>query len=177
MFVYYTEPRVIRNFITSEECEYLLNPDNGFLVDSLIGKNGSPETKIRKSKCKIFPNVNRTIFNNIRIKVSKLVNVPLYKIIDDLQISKYETGGFYKKHFDSNPPSNTRPYTVIIYLNDDYEGGETFFPVLNKKYKLNRCDALLFHNQDSSGHVTDKAEHSGELVTKGEKWICTVWTK
>jgi predicted 2-oxoglutarate/Fe(II)-dependent dioxygenase YbiX len=173
MFIYYTEPRVIRNFITRGECEYLLNPEIGIYNDSAIGR-GLLNKKTRKSKSISFHDVNHPVINDIRSRVSKLTHTPLCKI-ELIQVSKYETGGFYRPHFDSALPSPHRPYTMLIYLNDDYEGGETYFPKLKKKYKLNRCDALLFSNHDSSGNVADKSMHSGELVTKGEKWICTVW--
>ena len=173
MFIYYNEPRVIRNFITRGECENLLNPEIGIYDDSMVG-GGLLNKKIRASNSISFHDTNHPVINDIRSKVSKLTRTPLCKI-ELIQVSKYETGGFYRPHFDSALPSPQRPYTMLIYLNDDYEGGETYFPKLNKKYKLNCCDALLFSNHDSSGNVADKSMHTGELVTKGEKWICTVW--
>jgi hypothetical protein len=174
MFIYYTEPRVIRNFITREECEYLLNPEIGIYSDSVIG-GGLLNKKTRKSKSISFHDVNHPVINDIRSRVSKLTHTPLCKI-ERIQLSKYETGGFYRPHLDACLPEPLRPYTMLIYLNDDYEGGETYFPVLNKKFKLNCCDALLFNNYDSSGNISEKSRHSGEPVTKGEKWICAVWT-
>lgn len=173
MFVYYNEPRVIKNFITREECEYLLNIENGIITESKI-VSGLSNKKIRNAKTILFLDVNHPHIKDIRNKVSKLTRTPLCKI-EVLQVSKYETGGFYIPHFDSAIPRPHRPHTLLIYLNDDYEGGETYFPNLNKKYKLNSCDALLFDNHDSSGNVAKSSEHSGEIVTKGEKWICTVW--
>jgi len=70
---------------------------------------------------------------------------------------------------------NKRMYTVILALNDDYEEGETEFPNIQKKYKLNKGDALFFHTLDNYGMINSKALHGGLPVKSGEKWICNVW--
>jgi prolyl 4-hydroxylase len=66
-------------------------------------------------------------------------------------------------------------YTFILCLNDDYEGGETNFPNLNKKYKLTKGDLLHFNTLNIWNMETKFALHGGEPVSKGEKWICNVW--
>jgi len=57
-------------------------------------------------------------------------------------------------------------------LNDEYEGGETYFPILDKTYRLRKGDVLSFDTLDSWGRVPYKAMHGGAPVTRGEKWIC-----
>lgn len=44
-------------------------------------------------------------------------------------IKKYVAGGQLTKHIDinENDPVNTQDWTVLIYLNDNYDGGEIFF--------------------------------------------------
>jgi len=172
MFSIYHEPRIIKNFITHEECEYLKSTENGLFVDSLV-QSGIPSLK-RKSKSKVFLDENHYVIKEVSNKVSELTKTPLPNI-EFLQITKYETGGFYKTHFDSALPGPLRPFTVIIYLNDNYIGGETYFPRINKKYKLNRCDALLFNNYDTSGNISQCSLHSGEPIITGEKWICSAF--
>jgi len=57
------------------------------------------------------------------------------KKIDTIEILKYEEGGFYRVHSDHHP-SIPRTLSVIIFLNNDYEGGELNFhnPFNNKIY-------------------------------------------
>jgi predicted 2-oxoglutarate/Fe(II)-dependent dioxygenase YbiX len=43
-----------------------------------------------------------------------------------LSLLKYETGGFYKKHVDSCKKIH-RELSIIIFLNNDYEGGNLQF--------------------------------------------------
>jgi prolyl 4-hydroxylase len=66
-------------------------------------------------------------------------------------------------------------YTVILALNDEYEGGETEFPNLKKKYKLKAGDALFFHTLDNYELMTSKALHGGRPIKSGEKWVCNLW--
>ena len=59
-------------------------------------------------------------------------------IINDIQILKYNVGGFYKLHVDSGP-SVSRSFTGIFLLNDDYEGGELVFkfPGAENEHRIN----------------------------------------
>lgn len=70
-----------------------------------------------------------------------------------------------------------RAVTVLVYLNDDYEGGETFFPELNLRFKGKPGDALIFWNISASGELEHTSLHAGLPVTKGEKWLLSKWTR
>ena len=61
--------------------------------------------------------------------------------------------------------------TGSIKLNDDYEGGELFFPrqgISNKDIEVGKC--ILFPGQCTHGHT------SQELIS-GTKYSLTIWTK
>ena len=64
--------------------------------------------------------------------------------------------------------------TFLIYLNDDYTGGETVFPRINKVIPPEKGKAIIFYNTDVKGNKIDDSEHRGNHVT-GTKWICTKW--
>ena len=101
----------------------------------------------------------------------------------DESIRKSETawlkaGGFYKPHQDCfKDDKNKRMYTFIIALNDEYEGGETEFPNINKKYRLEKGDVLFFNTLNNYECVTKKALHGGTQVKSGEKWVCNLWVR
>lgn len=46
---------------------------------------------------------------------------------DDVQIIRYLKHSFFKRHSD-NTLNENQMYSVFYYLNDDYEGGELYFP-------------------------------------------------
>ncbi len=70
---------------------------------------------------------------------------------------------------------NQRAATFLIYLNEDFEGGETMFPKLNFRFRGRRGDALLFWNLDEAGKPDLMTEHAGLSPTSGEKWLFSQW--
>ena len=51
----------------------------------------------------------------------------------------------------------------------------TVFPVINKKYRLEKGDALFFDTLNNYECMTKKAIHGGAPVKSGEKWVCNLW--
>ncbi len=70
-----------------------------------------------------------------------------------------------------------RVATVLIYLNDGYEGGETHFPRLDWRFRGNVGDALIFWNLSAAGEREMDSLHAGLPVTKGEKWLLSKWVR
>lgn len=125
------------------------------------------------------------------------------KQFEDMQVVRYEPTQEYKYHYDICHPEqchkehkgsckadynkykSVRYITVIFYLNDGFEGGETKFTKINKKIKPKKGRALLFFN--CNPHLNTKnnglcdtiynSEHAGVPVKSGEKWIANVWIR
>ena len=70
-----------------------------------------------------------------------------------------------------------RAATVLIYLNDSFEGGETSFPRLGLNHRGKTGDALVFSNVDGAGMPDDRAQHAGCPPTAGEKWVFSQWVR
>ena len=70
------------------------------------------------------------------------ITSPLYA--DMLQLVKWEAGMFMRPHADNaNPDGSThqmahRDFAGVVYLNDDYEGGELYFTALDIAIKPKR---------------------------------------
>lgn len=97
---------------------------------------------------------------------------------EPLQVLRYRPGGEYKPHFDAIPGfTNQRAMTFLVWLNEDYEGGETFFPTPGLKLKGGTGDAILFRNVGADGRRDPAAGHSGLPVTRGEKLIASRWIR
>lgn len=67
--------------------------------------------------------------------------------------------------------------TVLVYLNEGYEGGETHFPRLNWSFKGKPGDALIFWNISAGGERERNSLHAGRPVTAGEKWLLSKWVR
>src|SRR5690606_4245689 len=100
----------------------------------------------------------------------------------------YRVGQEITNHFDFvNPkiPGYTdeiarrgeRIYTFLVYLNDDYDGGETAFPTLGVIHKGRRREALVFANALPSGAPDTRMVHAGRPPTRGEKWIVSQFVR
>jgi hypothetical protein len=93
------------------------------------------------------------------------------------QILRYRTGGYYKPHIDysSNIDSNNGQDTVrtlsgLIYLNEDYEGGEIEFTALSKKIKPTRGSVVFFPSIYTHSHTSCP-------IKSGTKYGIVTWWK
>lgn len=66
-----------------------------------------------------------------------------------------------------------RMVTFLLYLNDDYEGGETTFPELDIVHRGRCGDGLYFVNAHPDLTPDRRMLHTGSPPTAGEKWIVT----
>ena len=97
---------------------------------------------------------------------------------EPLQILRYRPGQQYRSHYDFIPgATNQRLCTALLYLNEDYTGGETGFPRLDLKVRGRTGDVLLFRNSRVDGRREDDSEHAGLPVLTGVKHIATRWIR
>jgi len=100
----------------------------------------------------------------------------------------YSEGQEFAPHFDItiNPDASDyrerlargdqqRVITFLLYLNDDYEGGETEFPALGERWKGRKGEGLFFWNVLPDGTLDGRTLHAGLPVTQGEKWLLSQW--
>ncbi len=100
----------------------------------------------------------------------------------------YAVGEQYRPHFDffdvriagqaeTVARGGQRVATFLVYLNDDFDGGETDFPRLGIRYRGKKGDALLFHNVDAAGQPDPRTLHAGLAPVRGEKWLFSQWIR
>jgi prolyl 4-hydroxylase len=97
---------------------------------------------------------------------------------ESLQVLRYRPGQEYKPHLDALAGEpNQRILTMLVYLNEDYEGGETLFLKTGLRFKGKKGDALLFRNALADGRGDEMAQHAGLPVGAGEKIIASRWIR
>lgn len=69
------------------------------------------------------------------------------------------------------------PRTFLIYLNEEYEGGETAFPAIGLRYRGRAGDALFWANLDQQQLPDPLTLHAGLPPTSGEKWVFSQWIR
>lgn len=82
------------------------------------------------------------------------------------QVVRYQAGDFYLAHRDTGPHNAGRYFTVVLYLNDNFEGGGTYFPDANFTVLPKTGKALLFPSDFL---------HQAERVLKGTKYAAVTW--
>ena len=97
----------------------------------------------------------------------------------------YSPGEEFRDHYDFVDPGISDDYaaeiarngqrvvTFMVYLNDDYDGGETAFPKLGFEHKGRRGGAIYFVNALPDLSPDMRMLHAGRPPTRGEKWIVT----
>jgi prolyl 4-hydroxylase len=182
----YDEPVILKDIITPQEAAYIMNyASDKFAASQMVGD--FEDKSVRDSEtCWIRKSDN--VVSGITKRICKMVNKP-FENAEDLQVVKYKPNGMYRPHHDACCDDNEqcneflkrggqRVKTVVIYLTDDFEGGETNFPTLNKKYKPAKNSGILFDPLDTDCTTCHpKALHEGSPVTRGTKMICNVWIR
>ena len=67
--------------------------------------------------------------------------------------------------------------TFLLFLNEEFEGGETTFPAAGLSFRGRTGDALFFANVTRDGRPDPLTLHAGRPPTSGEKWILSQWIR
>lgn len=82
---------------------------------------------------------------------------------------KYEGAGTHFKIHADHGPGYVSTISVVAYLNDDYEGGEIYFPRFNLTIKPEAGDIIIFPS-------TYIYEHASQDMISGTKYCIVVMT-
>jgi len=176
-------PYVVRfeRLFSAEECAWLAAAAGPMLepavvVDRASGRQVRDPVRVCDSAGFTWPLENPAIHAlNRRLAAASGTAV---RQGEPLQVLRYRPGGEYRPHFDSVPGfANPRVMTMLVWLNEDYEGGETHFPTPGLKLKGRTGDAILFRNTGPDGRRDPAAGHAGLPVTRGEKRIASRWIR
>lgn len=181
---------LLRSVLSNEECEELIRRAREKLKPSTTVDRETGENKVianRTSFGTFFHLEEDPFIASIDRRLADITNWPLDNS-EGLQILNYHVGGEYKPHFDFFPPEETgssvhtdeggqRIASVVMYLNDVEQGGETIFPELTLSISPHQGDAVYFGYFNSQGQVDRLTLHGGSPVFRGEKWIATKWLR
>lgn len=169
------------SLFTHEECLYLVEAATPMLAPSVVvdpatGAQRPDPVRLSDSAGFTLPLENPAVHAlNQRLAAASGTG---WGQGEPLQVLRYRPGGEYKPHFDAIPGfANQRILTMIVWLNEDYAGGETLFMKTGAKVKGRTGDALLFRNALPDGRRDPESGHAGLPVTQGEKLIASRWIR
>ena len=181
---------VIRGLLSDEECDEVIRLSRGKMKTSQVvdrESGGSYESSVRRSEGSHFERGENELVRRIEARLSALIDLSVNRG-EPLQILHYGPGGEYKAHQDFFEPKDPgsavltrvggqRIGTVVMYLNDVPEGGETAFPDIGFSAKPIKGSAVYFEYQNAEGQLDYRCLHAGMPVIRGDKWIMTKWLR
>jgi len=202
----------IKNFLSPIEVDHIVHMATGMnlQVSTVSGHDGNKRTTsntrtsrnswVSRSKSPIIDSIYRRAADLMMIDEALLrvrvdgtderSDVP-YKATasEDLQLVHYDKTQEYTAHHDFSQPKlltkdqPVRFATLLLYLNDDMQGGETSFPrwmnaETNAELKVTpeSGKAVLFYSLLPDGNMDDLSQHAAKPVIDGEKWLINLWT-
>lgn len=171
---------ILGNVLSNEECDELIRLSKDKMHRSKIG-SARDVNELRTSSSMFFEESENDIVARVEKRTSSIMNIPV-EHAEGIQILKYTPGQEYRAHHDyfsstSKVAKNNRISTLIMYLNDVEQGGETFFPKLNLSVTPKKGMAVYFEYFYNDKDVNELTLHGGAPVITGEKWVATQWMR
>lgn len=165
------------------ECDYLIETAKPLLAPSVVVDPRTGQqvpNPIRTSSAAGFPFLDENpAIHALNRRLAAASNTDV-RAGEPLQILHYEPGQQYHRHSDALPhvaPDQQRVLTFLVWLNDDYEGGETAFPAVDLEVRGRTGDGLLFRNASADGAPDPRSIHAGLPVTRGVKHLASRWIR
>ena len=159
--------------------EILVATDTAFVPSTYSGHKGevdNSEERVRMEefwvkKDSVLYNPLKLCYEDVIKKYSKIHSLFSVQRTTDFRINRYDEGGFMSSHVDNIHHSHGQQYgypqvSCLLYLNDDYEGGD--FYVAGHKFSPKKGSAIIFPSNFLF-------PHEAKVVTKGTRWSIVTW--
>jgi prolyl 4-hydroxylase len=181
---------VLDDMLSADECDELvrmarLKLQPSTIVDPSTGHHAVIDA--RSSRGTFFSINENNFIEKLDTRIASLMHMPVENG-EGLQILNYQVGAEYQAHFDYFPPADPgsavhlqkggqRVSTLVIYLNDVDQAGETTFPAVGLSVVPKKGSAVYFEYCNSAFQMDPMTLHAGAPVAAGEKWIATKWMR
>ena len=176
--------KFIQNFLSREECDFIISygEDNGMqqMKSSKILNGVVMEEDIEYGGNKrmggyfIGDALSGSCIKNISDKILSISNelTPFngvtYTSIPKYSFNRYSDGDFLDWHEDKHEIINGATITLIIQLNDNYEGGLV-------KYNINKIEYSIPKEMGSVFIFDSNITHSVDTIESGLRYSLNVW--
>ncbi len=182
--------RALDAFLAPAECDWLIALARGKLQPARVYRDSAAtivSTERTNSDAGLPLKAADVVLGLIRERISNAIGAGT-EYFEVAQVLHYAPGQSFKRHGDFLDPASPglaeeirqlgqRVATLLIYLNDDYEAGETEFPDAPFRFKGRKGDALFFLNVDAAGAPDPLSVHAGLPPERGEKWVLSQWVR
>jgi hypothetical protein len=154
--------KVFENFVTDEDCNYLINflnntEDSFGRINSIRKINLRPESEIIKNILLNVLNKTKKEFNNDNL------------FITSYMISSYEPGYEMGVHLDTEDMRECNKISMVLYLNNDFEGGDIVFPIIDFKHSPKAKELVCFLSEPREN------AHGVEVIKSGRRYVMPIF--
>ncbi len=178
---------VIENFLPDWACGYVMEMSAPVLTrGKIVDRTGGESVSGRRTNTVMNFGLadSDVLLELINNRIAEAAGMPPENA-EGLGVLHYAPGEQYAPHVDYIPdtPENAaqlaargqRVRTLLVYLNDGFEGGATEFPRLELAFKPPAGGALIFDSVKADGSVEPMTLHTGAPPASGEKWVISKW--
>jgi prolyl 4-hydroxylase len=139
------------------------------------------------SQCYFLRDESDLLLLFLRARIANIIELPV-AWMEVPMVLHYAPGEEFLPHcdfLDATLPGPARDLaergqrvvTLLLSLNEGYEGGETEFPDLQRRWKGRAGNALFFWNVEPDGTPDRRTVHAGLPPASGEKWLLSQWVR
>lgn len=179
--------RAVENFVPREVCDWLIARGHGKYQASMMF-DGQKSNFLASRTCSDFKfDIVEAdcVLQVVRERISAITGMPT-AAFEPPQIFHYALGQEIKPHYDAlrlgdqaygegQGYKGDRIATFLLYLNDDYDGGELEFPKVGLRHRGKTGDGVFFAHVDEQGVPDRKSLHAALPITRNEKFILSQW--
>jgi hypothetical protein len=182
---------IVERFLSPRVCDWIIRRAGPRLkrAQTYNPRTGAALVDDRRTNSEmrfLFPEMDLVILATLH-RISGLCNLPVNGM-EPTSVLHYTAGQQYRPHYDFLDPRvpsydaevtsvGQRQVTFLIFLNEDFEGGETDFPLIGYSFKGRKGDAIMFRNVGQDGAPDYNTLHAGLPPISGEKWLLSQWIR
>ena len=181
----------VEGFLAPDVCDWIVDRARERMTPAKVvgaGSQGTVQDRARtNSLAELGLVYTDLVVLLIRDRLSAACGLPV-NAMEVPQVLHYTVGQEFRLHEDYLVPDGAykandlashgqRAKTLLIYLNDGFEGGETDFPLLDLRFKGAKGEALMFTNVLADGSPDRRMRHAGLPPRAGEKWLFSQWVR
>lgn len=172
----------IPELLAAEECEAMVK-----VIDSSLRRSTTtrgPED-YRTSRTCHMRRAKPEMIKDIDQRVGDLIGFGV-DFSEPMQGQRYDVGEYFKAHTDWFAPGTDeydtytkvggqRTWTVMVYLNDVADVGETRFERVGRDFRPVKGLGIAWNNLTVDGSVNNATLHEALPVIRGKKYVITKW--
>lgn len=180
-------PHRLNALLSPAECRHMVEQAMlGFNRSQVVDHDGGG-TKfddVRTSSSSFLKRAQTPIIKRVEERAAAVFGVPVENV-EPLQVVRYHPAEKYDAHHDFfhhlSGVEGQRYGTILVYLNDDFEGGTTSFLKCGIEAQPVTGDALFWYNcwrnSDNKCFCFDESLHQGNPTSSGVKYALNVWVR